>query len=104
VGNEKGWSSGGSAPRGGKNGGGVHGFKDMDQHGTDTAAPGCSDSGGQRMPHRHGGRVRRTGDGGGARVTRATDRRGRAGRLRARWAAAGCGRERERVGQHGAGH
>jgi hypothetical protein len=83
VGNEKGWSSGGSAPRGGKNRGGVRGFEDMDRHGTDAAAPGCSDSGGQRTPHGRGGHVRRTGDGGGVRVTRAIDRQGRAGRLRA---------------------
>jgi hypothetical protein len=48
----------GAAPHGGENGAerGGPGFDDMDRHGTDMAAPGCSDSGGQRMPHGRGGR------------------------------------------------
>jgi hypothetical protein len=69
----------------------------VDQHGTDAAAPGRSDSGGRRTPHGRGGawlrHWRRR-----ARAARArpADRRGPV-------VAAGCGRERERAGQRGAG-
>jgi hypothetical protein len=52
------------AMRGRVNGGGVPRFGDVDRHGTDVVAPGCSDSGGWRMPR---GRGLWTGEGKGMR-------------------------------------
>jgi hypothetical protein len=70
--------------------GGV-GFGDVGRHGTDAAAPGCSDSGGQHMPHGHGGRGR--------------DRGGRRGAMTQGPSGSGWVRgERERAGQRGVGH
>jgi hypothetical protein len=49
------------------------GFGDVDRHGTDAAALGCSNSSEWCMPHRRGGRGLQTGEDGGVHDTERRD-------------------------------
>jgi hypothetical protein len=87
--------------RGGE--GGRAGFGDVDWHGMDTVAPGCSNSGGRHTPCGRG--AHGCDRGGRRRCERCRCGRltGRAGRHRGPVTAARCRWEHERVGQHSAG-